>query len=190
MPPVVDAKPREIVLATSNPAKRSQLRWLLDGLDLTVTEAPPRQVDEAASDFAGNASLKALAYSEQGLSIASDGGLEVPALAGRWDPLLTRRQGRDYLSQLTHDMADRRVRWIEAVAIADHGRITGCWTASGTKGVLAPEPWPERPGHFWVWEVFLFPRLGKVWADLSPDEREQVDLTWLELKRAVQGKLR
>jgi len=145
-------------------------------------------VPETAPDLAGNAALKALAYSNGGLAIASDGGLDVPGLAGVWDPKLTHRQGQARLRELAAGLADRRVRWLEAVALARDGQLLDTWTAAGTEGVLAPEPWPP-PSEFWVWDIFFFPQLGKTWSELRAGEREAVDHTWLALKRAVQGKL-
>lgn len=177
---------RPIVLASANPAKRRQLRWLLAGLPLAARLSPPRQVPETAPDLAGNAALKALAYSAEGLAIASDGGLEAPALAGAWDPLRTGRQGQSRLRQLAAGLADRRVRWGEAAAVAEHGRLLASWQACGTEGLLAPEPWP-RPRDLWVWDIFLFPQAGKVWSELSPPERERLDLTWSRLKAEVQA---
>jgi len=177
---------RRIVLASSNPAKREQLRWLLDGLDLRPVSGPAVEVPEDAPDLAGNAALKALASSAEGLAIASDGGLEVPALAGLWDPLRTHRQGQARLRELAAGLADRRVAWAEAVAIAECGELLASWTCRGTEGLLAPEPWPE-PRAFWVWDIFLFPALGKTWAQLTPEEREHVDLTWTSLRREVQA---
>lgn len=148
-------------------------------------------MEETAANFAGNAALKAAAYSraaDGGLAIASDGGLEVPALAGRWDPLLTHRQGQAKLRELAAGLEDRRVRWTEAIALAEQGELLGVWAASDTEGLLALEPWPASSG-FWVWDIFLFPSLGKTWAQLSAAERIAVDHTWLALKRVVQGKL-
>src|SRR5579862_1860696 len=110
---------RQIVLATSNPAKREQLRWLLAGLPLSAVAVAPVEVPETASDLAGNARLKALAYSASGLAIASDGGLLLPALQGDWDPVLTQRQGQARLRELAAGLTDRRVVWSEAVAIAE-----------------------------------------------------------------------
>lgn len=195
---------RQIVLATANPAKRAQLCWLLAGLPVEPRDAPPLDVPEIALDLAGNAALKALAYSAAGLAIASDGGLELLGLPdpepGRpsganglagdaalaWDPVLTRRLGQVRLREIAAGLADRRVRWSEAAAIAEGGRLLASWTESGTEGVLAPEPWPE-PSNFWVWDIFEFPALGKSWARLTPAEREQVDHTWLALRRRVQA---
>lgn len=176
---------RQIVLATANPAKRAQLRWLLAGLPLEPLDAPRLDVPETAADLAGNAALKALAYSAADLAIASDGGLELPA-APTWDPVLTHRQGQLRLREIAVGLANRRVRWSEAVAIAEGGRLLASWTESGTEGVLAPEPWPE-PSGFWVWDIFEFPALGKTWTRLTHAERELVDHTWLALRRHVQA---
>ena len=175
---------RRIVLATSNPAKRQQLRWLLAGLPVEPVEAAAREVPETAPDLAGNASAKALAYAAHGLAIASDGGLEVPALSGRWSPLLTGRLGQAKLHELAQGLADRRVSWSEAVALADHGRLLAVWTESGTKGILAADPWPA-PSDFWVWDIFLFPAVGKVWSALDAGERNALDPTWTRLRARV-----
>jgi inosine/xanthosine triphosphate pyrophosphatase family protein len=176
--------PRQITLGSANPAKREQLRWLIEGLPLEAVSVEPIAVLERASDLAGNAAAKALAYSAGGLAIASDGGLEVPALGRRWDPLLTGRRGQAGLQQLTQTLTGREVRWIEAVAIAERGRLLASWTETGTEGMLRPQPWP-RPRDFWVWDIFSFPALGKTWAELDEAERAQVDLTWVRLKQRV-----
>ena len=182
---LLDALP-EILLGTSNPAKEKQLRWLLEGLRLEPRAVEPLDVVEDSADIGDNAAIKALAYSAGGLAIASDGGLDVPALGASWQAARTRRQGQAGLRRLTAGLEDRRVRWIEAVAVAEHGRLLASWTGSGTQGVLVEEPWPE-PANFWVWDIFLFPELDKTWAQLSPAQREAVDVTWMALKAHVQA---
>ncbi|HEX6513753.1 MAG TPA: non-canonical purine NTP pyrophosphatase [Chloroflexota bacterium] len=174
---------RSIVLASSNPAKRAQLRWLLEGLSVDPIEPALGEVSEDGSSLADNAAAKALAYSVDGLAIASDGGLEIPALP-QWDPLRTARQGPAGLRRVAADLLDRRVQWAEAVAIAERGRLLAGWTESGTEGLLAPEPWPE-PRDFWVWDIFFFPSAGKVWSALTPAERARLDRTWHSLKADV-----
>lgn len=180
---------RPIVLATSNPAKRAQLHWVLQGLPLNPVEVPVVDVPEESPSLAGNASAKALAYSRSGLAIASDGGLEVPALGDRWNPVFTQRQGQARLRELTADLRDRRIRWVEAVALAEGEQLLATWTCSGTEGVLEPEPWPQ-PADFWVWDIFVFPEIGRHWSQLTTAERERVDITWVQLRRRVQAFLR
>ena len=178
---------RTIVLASGNPAKRDQLRWLLRGLPLEPLERAMPVVAETASTQTGNAAAKALAASSHGLAVASDGGLEVPALGDAWQPLLTRRQGQARLRELAAGLTDRRVRWREAVALAERGRLLASWEEAGTQGLLLPEPWPEPPGDFWAWEIIVLPGLGKTWAQANPDERQRWDLTWTRLKAHVQA---
>src|SRR5579862_5740065 len=177
---------RRIVLGTSNRAKRAQLRWLLEGLPLQPVDPKPQAVPEDAPVLAGNAAAKALAHSANGLAIASDGGLEVPALDAAWQPMRTHRQGQARLRELTTSLADRRVAWAEAVAIAEHGQLLASWTEAGTEGLLVPEPWPAG-SEFWVWDIFLFPQIGKTWAQLTPEESASTDHTWMALKRTCRS---
>jgi hypothetical protein len=176
------------VLASSNPSKRRQLAWLLEGLPLEPVEVATRPAEETARSFRGNAELKALAYGvEEGLAIASDGGLEVPALGDAWDPLRTRRLGQTTLRELTHELPERpSVRWREGVAIADGGVILASWEEAATQGVLKAEPWPAPTDH-WVWDIFENSQVGKVWSDLTGDELDSWELTWTRLKAHVQA---
>ena len=89
-----------LLLATTNPAKLVRLRWVVEGLPyatITPADLPPGQaatVPEDGASFAGNARQKAEAWSSAAggmLALASDGGLEVPALGERWQALRTRR---------------------------------------------------------------------------------------------------
>src|SRR5436305_13496014 len=90
---------RDLLLATTNPAKLVQLRGLVEGLPLRVITpadlpgiAP--SIEEDGPDFAANAAQKARGWSVAAggiLAVASDGGLETPALGERWTALRTRR---------------------------------------------------------------------------------------------------
>ena len=75
-----------ILLATGNVAKQAKLRWLIDGLgfdavtprDLGLDFDPP----ESGSTHQEVAASKALAWADPTgcLAIASDGGVDIPAL--------------------------------------------------------------------------------------------------------------
>lgn len=176
---------RTIALASGNPLKRAQLRWLLRGLPLAPYDPPAGAVDveENGGSFAENARLKALACASAtgGLAIASDGGLEVPGLAGRWDPLQTKRQGASLLQELLRETEDRTVLWREAVAVADNGRVVATWEGAPTTGLILTEP-RGPAGALWVWRLFLFPAIGKAWAEASDEELEQQERTWRSLR--------
>ena len=85
------------------------------------------------------------------LAIASDGGLVLPALGGRWESRYTHRfagpaaDDAERLARLLELMrpfrgAEREASWREAVAIAHRGRILVSWELKGGTGLIADSP--------------------------------------------------
>ena len=194
----------DILLATTNPAKESRLRWLLDGLPLNPTtpeelglgHQAPR---ETGSSHQENARLKAEGWSRAAgmLAISSDGGLLIPSLGPKWESLLTHRfAGEDAddearLSGLLRLMApyhgeERKASWVEALAVAKKGRTLASWQVPTDNGLLleAPSLVPIIPG-FWVFSVWYFPHLGKTYNELNHEELEQLNDHWSQLKTLV-----
>lgn len=195
--PVEGRRLTPILLATTNPAKADKLRWLLEGLPLEPQTADLQAPVESGASFIENARLKAIAASRDGLAIASDGGIQIPALGSSWNGLYTARAAgtdandeirAEHLLALMQGQADRRVVWTEAVALADGGKLLESWEASGNEGVLteAYDPANAVPG-FWVYSLWLYPQLGKRYVELSAAELVQTDLTWGRLKELVQA---
>ena len=194
-----------ILLASGNRAKRERLGWLLEGLgyDLvgpeTVAVALPEPQEDGPS-HKGNAEEKAIASSLAvgGFAMASDGGLVIPALKGRWDSLRTHRSGgakRDDIArvQALVDLVtplpeeDRGAYWVEAVALADVGEVLMTFQAMSGQGVIATSFDPAHVGGgFWVGAVWHFPELGKVYAELTEEELRRVGDHWTGLKEQVQ----
>lgn len=189
-----------ILLATTNPDKQQALQCLLEGLPLSpVTpsqmglEIDPEEEGETHLEVARQ---KAIHWSQAGstLAIASDGGLVLPALGGRWESLYTRRfagepaDGQTRVQQLLDLMRpyqgeDRQASWLEALAIAQRGRVLAAWELAGATGVIAqdaPETPPDGRG-FWVFSVWEFPQFGKRYGQLSPAQREALDDHWIKL---------
>jgi inosine/xanthosine triphosphate pyrophosphatase family protein len=192
--PFEERLPR-ILLATTNPAKADKLRWLLDGLPVEPYTGDIEAPIETGPSYLENARLKAIAASVDGLAIASDGGVQIPALGDSWNGLYTARaaglgvseEERAYhLLGLMEGRADRRVIWTEAIAIANHGRLVASWEASGNEGVLTEtyDPTSAIPG-FWVYSLWYYPDLGKRYVDLGPEDLDLVDVTWTTLKQQV-----
>ena len=196
--------PTTILLATGNPAKQDKLRWLLQGLPLSAIPLsddiarPP--VEETGHGFTDNAVTKAVEYSRRfrGLAISSDGGVAIPALGKNWQALLTGRAAgpdADDAAKTRHLLAlmegkvgdERRVSWTEAVALADSGELLTSWQESGNQGRLTEsyDPAHAIPG-FWVYSLWLYPRLGKRYVELTPEELFAADLTWGKLRERVQ----
>jgi len=196
--------PPQVLLATTNPAKAARLAWLLEGLPVATTPLAAPQApapSEDGGDFAENARIKALHWSHawDGLTLASDGGVTIPALGPRWDRLLTARAagpnatdpGRArHLLALMQGVTgeDRAIAWAEAVCLARAGVVLGEWQAGGTRGLLATEYDPANaiPG-FWVYSLWWFPQLGRRYVDLAPEELAAADYTWAALKAALQA---
>jgi inosine/xanthosine triphosphate pyrophosphatase family protein len=193
-----------ILLATTNPDKQQQFRWLLEGLPLTpvtpqdlgLTSVP----DEVGDSHHAVARLKAQLWSQSGsiLAIASDGGLVLPALGAGWESLYTHRfagetaTGEDRVRNLLEMLRpyrgqDRRALWLESLAIAHRGRILASWELDGATGRIGeamPSETPE-PDGFWAFSVWEFPKLGKTYNQLSIQERESLDDHWVRLTRLV-----
>ena len=132
--------PIPILLATGNRDKQSEFRRLLEGLPFTP--ATPAEVGiDAAPEEEGEtheaiARDKAAQWSKSAsmLAVASDGGLVVPALGPRWESRYTHRfagpaaDNNERLARLLELMRpyrgeDRRASWVEALALADRGRV-------------------------------------------------------------------
>ncbi|HEY8286920.1 MAG TPA: non-canonical purine NTP pyrophosphatase [Chloroflexota bacterium] len=200
---------KDLLLATSNPAKLVRLRLLLEGMPFRLL-APTDLggfiepvVEETGADFAANASLKAAAWSEAagGLAaLASDGGMAIPALGARWDALRTRRQAgssandEDRIAHLLKLMAglageDRHAVWYEAIALAAGGAVRS-WTERGDGGLIAKQaPEVRREGGFWTEEVRWYPDVGKLLRDCSEAERERINDVWPRLATRVRAAL-
>ena len=201
-----------ILLATGNPAKQATLQWLLEDLpletvtpgELGLTSVP----DEEGETHQAIARQKAGAWSRAAsmLVIASDGGLIIPALGANWESRFTHRFAgadagdRDRLRSLLELMrpyrgAEREASWIEAVAIADQGRVLTSWELTGATGLIADVS-SKGPGEnlakdpavegFWVFSVWRFPKFGKYYNQLTEAERQSLDDHWTQLRVRVQ----
>ena len=193
----------DILLATGNAAKQAKLRWLIDGLgfeavtprELGISLDPP----ESGTTHQEIAASKALAWADTAgcLAIASDGGIDIPALGPNWNSLYTRRAAgevpddcarADHLVGLMRGRtgAERDAFKREAVAVAEPGRVLASWEAGGAIGRVVERYDPSKiSGGFWLPAVLWDPRFGKVVADLTPEESEQTENGWNALRAVV-----
>jgi XTP/dITP diphosphohydrolase len=176
----------QIVVATRNPGKVKEFRSLLATTGWEVLgladAAIAIEAEETGTTFAENARQKALAYShETELPVlADDSGLEVSALGGRpgihsaryaGDGADDSRRIAKLLSELAQAAGGRSARFVCALALARRGRLI--LEAEGEcRGVIADAP---RGTHGFGYDpVFLFPELGKTYAELSEEEKNRV----------------
>jgi XTP/dITP diphosphohydrolase len=192
------------MLATTNPAKAEQLRWVFADLGLELRLLPPSDLappEENGATFAENAEIKARHWSRHFpmLVAASDGGMSIPALGSRWNALRTARAAgpaADDLTRARHllrlcehlEGAEREVFWSEALVLASHGRSLGAWTATGARAVLVEHFAPSdlRPG-FWAASLCYLPELGATLAELPDSGLAPADSTWAALRTQVRA---
>ena len=189
----------KILLATNNPHKVEKLSWIVNGY-FDKVETPDDTkidivIDESAATFVENATIKAVAYSKayKGYAIATDGGVDIPALGSQWDSLRTKRfAGEDTTDEQriqslltlmsSKHGAERAMNWREAIAIANNGRCIFSVEVEGVHGVLQEtfDPKKYKPG-IWVCSVWYFPEIGKNFFDMTEEEKEHVEQSWHKL---------
>ena len=180
------SKSLRLFVASSNPGKLREYRALAAAAHAPVELAlipnfdavPP--YDEGASTFAENAAGKALYYSRfsQGLVLADDSGLVVPALGGAPGVHSARYAGpdasdADRIRKLLHDMRgkkgeDRRARFVCVLVLAEAGEARGVFSAAA-EGMLLEAPQGQQ--GFGYDPIFFFPALGKTFAEISREEK-------------------
>jgi len=179
-----------LVAATGNAGKLSELRALLAGLDLDLRSladlAGAPAVEESGDSFLSNARLKAHAIAAHaGLpALADDSGLEVDALGGA-PGVRSARFARDagagagdaanvatLLARLrTVPPAQRaaRFRCVVVVARPDGAELVADGACAGLIAAA-----PRGTAGFGYDPVFLYPPLGRTFAELARAEKDRV----------------
>ena len=181
MPPLV-----KIEVATSNPGKLREYRELAAGQPIQLESVPGIVAlvpfDEHANTFAENSAGKALYYSRFTSKpvIADDSGLVVPALGGAPGVHSARYAGpsatdADRVKKLLTEMggktgSDRRARFVCVLTLAQAGRAIAIFSDT-VEGILANEP--RGAGGFGYDPVFYFEKLGKTYAEISRQEKNE-----------------
>jgi XTP/dITP diphosphohydrolase len=180
------SKTLRLYVASSNPGKLREFRLLADPVGAAIDLAFIPIFDSIAvfqeiwPTIAENAAGKALHYSRfaEGVVIADDSGLVVPALGGAPGVHSARYAGldasdEDRVRKVLGEMRgkkgeDRRARFVCVVAVAESGKMLGLFSASA-EGILLEEP----RGHdgFGYDPIFYFPALGKTYAEISREEK-------------------
>jgi XTP/dITP diphosphohydrolase len=176
----------KLLLASSNPGKLREYRELAGDSHMDLAELPNfREITEfveSAPTFAENAAGKAQYYSRfAGESVlADDSGLVVPSLGGAPGVHSARYAGpnatdRERIDKLLREMKgkkgdERRGLFICVTAVAKQGRVIAV-TSNFAQGVLTEEP--RGTNGFGYDPIFLFPKLGRTYAELTNLEKNQ-----------------
>jgi XTP/dITP diphosphohydrolase len=177
-----------LVVASSNEGKLREYRALAASAGASVELAlipnfdTLPKFDEAANTFAENAVGKALHYGRfsEGLVIADDSGLVVPALGGAPGVHSARYAGpeasdADRIQKLLEEMRgkngeNRRARFVCVIVLAERGNARCVFSASADGELLDA---PRGAGGFGYDPIFFFPALGKTFAEISREEKNQ-----------------
>ena len=179
-------QPIQVFLASSNPGKLREYRVLTGDSPVELallpnfTEVP--LFEETALTFAENSAGKALHYSRftTGTVLADDSGLVVPALGGAPGVYSARYAGprasdSDRVQKLLREMSalsgdDRKARFVCVTTLAQNGRAVAVLSDSA-EGVIAKAP--QGSGGFGYDPVFFFPQLGRTYAEITREEKNQ-----------------
>ena len=177
-----------LVVATRNSGKLREFQTLLGPLDCDIrslgdfsAETEGVEIEESGSTFAENARLKAEGYSRliPFPVLADDSGLEVDALGGRPGIHSARYAGTNasdadrifkLLGELGSCGSERSARFVCALALARNGEVFALAEGS-CSGVIINEA--RGTNGFGYDPVFLFPELGKTFAELDEAEKNQ-----------------
>ena len=182
--------PANLFLASSNPGKLAEYRALAaasaTSLVVDLALLPDFDVlpafEENAPTSAENAAGKALHYSRlrSGLVFADDSGLVVPALGGApgvhsaryGGPQATNSQRIEkLLVELQRKTGTERAAYfVCAIALAQRGRAKAIVTDRVVGEILEA---PRGSGGFGYDPVFHFPALGKTFAEIPAQEKNQ-----------------
>ncbi len=179
-------KPVRLQVASSNPGKLREYRELAGGEPIQLETVPGIAAlplfDESAPTFAENSAGKAIHYSRftDEPVIADDSGLVVPALGGAPGVHSARYAGpdasdADRVQKLLGEMrgktsSERRARFVCVLTLAEAGRAIAVFSDS-VEGVLAEEP--RGSAGFGYDPVFYFEKLGKTYAEISRQEKNE-----------------
>jgi len=178
--------PQKLVLASGNPGKLKEYQVLAAGhtlqLELFPGFATLPEFAEDAPTFAENAAGKAIYYSRHcpEFVFADDSGLVVPALGGapgvlsaRYAELGASSEQRNIklLAEMRGKKGAERVAFFVCViAVAQQGRCVTVVSGKVDGEILEA---PRGAGGFGYDPVFYFPPLGKSFAELNAEEKNQ-----------------
>ena len=186
----------KIYLATTNPGKLREFKEAAQSLAINL-ELLPRLQDlppaiEDGDTFEQNARIKAEHYSllvPAELVLAEDSGLSVDQLGGapgvysaRYASLLQGKaaghmnsddedNNRALISQLERLPSGKHAgKYVCVIAVARNGETLACFVGEAPGELLTT---PRGAGGFGYDPLFLFPALGKTFAELTLDQKRQ-----------------
>ena len=195
-----EQKPASILIVSSNPGKLREYQGLAAGVgglvfDLLPNFAALPPFDEMAPTFAENSAGKAIHYSRftSETVLAEDSGLVVDALGGAPGVRSARYAGpnasdADRIRKLLDEMRGkhgdgRRARFVCVTTIARRGQPVAIFS-DFAEGLITEEP--RGSDGFGYDPVFWLPQLGKTFAQLTPQEKNQYSHRGRTFRKVIQ----
>lgn len=199
---------KELLIATTNPAKFAEYSLLLRGYDLKLLSLRDVRVDkqapEDAATFAENARIKAAFYFVHSgyPTLADDGGLEVDELGGAPGVMSHRwlgAQGSDdraLAEAVVQRMAGfepsrrtARLRAAAALVYTDRGVVSEALAEAALEGIIADRCYPDIRNGFPYRSVLWLPSRECYLAELDEAEAARLSQRRIVVER-ITGELR
>jgi len=189
----------KLYCATTNAGKLREFRLAIHALSGGAWTAEPLEgirdipvFEETGTTFEANAAGKAAYYSRDapGLLFADDSGLRAEALGGEPGVHSARYAGpgaddeanNRLLLEMMQGVADRTARFVCVVALAEHGRLLGCFRGSVEGRILEA---PRGCGGFGYDPLFYYPPFHCTFAEIPGERKQEVSHRGRALKAMV-----
>jgi XTP/dITP diphosphohydrolase len=199
----------KILIGTKNPYKAGIMEYMLgDAEDVQIHLLKDSNIDieveEDGKTLSENAQKKAIEISQYTdmYVLASDGGVDIPALGDRWDILRNQRivghenedivKANKVLSLMNGiKREDRRVEYHLALALALKGKVVGVLEDITDHGYIVEEiPEGDMPFGMWMGHIWYYPKFEKTLTQLNKKELEEVNMQGDVLKEKLTKMIR
>ncbi len=189
-------KKRKLLLATTNLGKVREIKRYLDDLPIEVVNLKELNIkekyEEKGRTFIENARGKAIFYSKdfEGLTLGEDSGLEVEKLGGAPGIYSARFAGEEADDEENNKKLisllkgvprqERKARFVSAQVLVQGEEII-TEILETVEGYILKEP--RGKYGFGYDPIFYYPPLGKSFAELLPEEKNEVSHRGKALRR-------
>ncbi|MDO8498743.1 MAG: non-canonical purine NTP pyrophosphatase [bacterium] len=199
----------DILIATKNKFKASEMIWYLEGLPDVVTHHIEElkdlvRVEEDGKTLLENAEKKAREISliTDWYVLASDRGVDIPGLGEKWDVLRNQRivgegkTDKEKVTTLMEMMAElegeeRRTEDHFALVLAKNGQVIWSGEEIVDRGFVAEEIGKEDiPLDTWMGFVWFYPQYGRRYTELSKEEMDEIKKQQESLKKKLQESIK
>lgn len=187
---------KRLLLATTNQGKAREIESYLEDLNIEILSLKELEqsgpFSETGTTFDENARGKSLFYSMnwEGLTLAEDSGLEIEALNGEPGVFSARYSGEQATDEKNNQKVlermkevpseKREARFVSCMVLSQKGKII-TEIKESVEGVITFE---EKGTHGFGYDpLFYYPPLKKTFAELLPEEKNEVSHRGRALKK-------